>query len=309
MRIAIVTPAFNVGSHIGDTIRSVIAQNWPDWTMTIVDDGSTDDTAAVAARFEDKRLRLVRQANAGVSAARNRGLAEADGEAVLFLDADDRLAPDALVRLLRTLWDCPWASASVGAYQRVGSDTAPGPVVAPPDGDLLAALVVRNRFINGGHVLIRREALEHMAPFRSDLSFGEDWEFWVRLALGGEFAAVGGGGPVLFALDRADGAYRRLAADPASFLRCLDAIFAIPGLADRFDATTLRALRRRAEAEACWVIGREMIRHRTRTHARAWLRRSALIAPSPRRVLRALAALAEPLLPAPWRGPFRPYPE
>ena len=73
MRIAIVTPAFNVAPYIGDAIVSVLAQTHRDWTMAVVDDGSTDATAAVAARFAYPGMRLLRQANAGVSAARNRG--------------------------------------------------------------------------------------------------------------------------------------------------------------------------------------------------------------------------------------------
>ena len=112
MRIAVVTPAHNVAAYIGVTIASVIAQSHPDWAMLVVDDGSTDRTAEAVAGFADPRLRLLRQANQGVSAARNRGLAVADGEAVLFLDADDVLAPDALARLVRALEAAPDAVAA-----------------------------------------------------------------------------------------------------------------------------------------------------------------------------------------------------
>jgi Glycosyl transferase family 2 len=95
MRIGIVTPAFNVAPYIGDAIRSVLAQTHRSWTMTIVDDGSSDRTAAIIAGFDDPRIRLVRQRNAGVSEARNRGLAATNAETVLFLDADDWLSRDA----------------------------------------------------------------------------------------------------------------------------------------------------------------------------------------------------------------------
>ena len=91
-----------------DAIRSVLAQSHGDWSMVVVDDGSTDATAAVAASFGEPRIAVVRQDNAGVSAARNVGIAAALASrttpgAVLFLDADDWLAPNALRVLADTL--------------------------------------------------------------------------------------------------------------------------------------------------------------------------------------------------------------
>ena len=76
MHIGVVVPAYNAASWVGDAIASVIAQTHRDWSLVVVDDGSTDGTGAVAANFRDARIRLIRQANAGVSAARNRGIAE-----------------------------------------------------------------------------------------------------------------------------------------------------------------------------------------------------------------------------------------
>ena len=98
MRIGIVTPAFNVAPYIGAAIRSVLAQTLSDWVMTIVDDGSTDATAAVAEASGDPRIAVVRQDNAGVSVSRNRGLAATRADLILFLDADDWLHRDALCR-------------------------------------------------------------------------------------------------------------------------------------------------------------------------------------------------------------------
>src|SRR4051812_32226588 len=121
MRIGIVIPAFDVAPYIGDAIRSVLAQTHQDWSLTIVDDGSTDATAATAACFENSRIRLIRQSNAGVSAARNRGVTATEGTAVLFLDGDDWLHPNALSVLDAALEAAPNAVASVGPYQRVSA--------------------------------------------------------------------------------------------------------------------------------------------------------------------------------------------
>lgn len=307
MRIAIVTPAHNVAPHIATALRSVLRQTHDDWTMVVVDDGSTDNTGAIAREFANRRLRVVRQDNLGVSAARNTGLRHVDGDAVLFLDGDDWLAPDALERLARTLDASPWAIAAVGAYARVDAAGHAHAPVKPAEGALLRPLLVRNRFINGGHVLLRRDGLTTAGGFRTDLSFGEDWEFWVRVAMQGEFAAVRGGDPTLFALDRAGGAYRKLAADPDAFMTCLSAIHTNPDLIGHLDAADRDQLRRRAESEAYWVLGREMIRHGVRPNAWPWLFRSATACPTTRGFARLAASVLLPGLPSSWRGPFRPY--
>jgi len=308
MRIGIVTPAFNVAPYLGDAIRSVLAQTHQDWTMTIVDDGSTDGTAAIAEGFADSRLRLIRQRNAGVSAARNRGMVATKADAVLFLDADDWLSPEALTLLQAALNADLNAVAAVGAYRRVSARGPDGSLVLgrvhqPEAGDLLERLLVRNRFANGGHLLIRHLMLRATGPFNPGLSYGEDWEYWTRLARLGWFVAVASRAPVLFARERDGGAYRGMAARPDSFLPCMDAIFNSPALTRRFGEKGLARLRRRAEAENDWIVGRELIRHGRPAEGQRFLRRSVRAAPCLRRLL-LLAAGSSPLTRV---GPFRPY--
>jgi glycosyltransferase involved in cell wall biosynthesis len=308
VRIGVVTPAYNVAPFIGDAIASMLAQSHTDWRMAVVDDGSDDETVAVASRCPDPRISLIRQPHAGVSAARNRGAAALDAEALLFLDADDWLAPDALAVLGRTLAARPWAAAAAGAYVRVrpGTPHAARPR-RPPDGDLLARILARNPFANGGHLLIWQQAAEAAGPFRTDLHYGEDWEYWVRIALQGEFAAVPERHPLCFVRERPGSAYLRMAEDPASFEPSMQAVFTIPALQARFGTTHLAALRRRAEAEKFWVVGRELIRHGKGPVGRRWLHRSVAAAPSLKRIALAAAADWIGLLPEAWRGPFRPY--
>src|SRR5437660_14397 len=102
--IAVIVPAYNASAYLGETIDSVRRQSFEDWELIVVNDGSRDSTAAVARRYlaEDARIRLIEQTNAGVAAARNRGLADVDRAAwaVMFLDADDLLDSHALERLL-----------------------------------------------------------------------------------------------------------------------------------------------------------------------------------------------------------------
>lgn len=312
MRIAVITPAYNAAPFIAVAIRSVLAQSHRDWRMVVVDDGSTDDTAVAVARFAEPRLTLIRQPNAGVSAARNCGMAAATGDALLFLDADDWLAPEALAVLADALQAAPEAVAAVGAWATVNGDgQRPRPSRYrpwPTPTDLLPSLLVRNQFANGGHLLIRATAAHRAGGFRADIVYGEDWEYFIRLAALGPFAFVPTATPLLFVRSRADGAYRRLAADPRAFAPCMAAIFANPRLADRLGTARVPVLRRRAEAENAWIVGRELVRQGRRQQGRRWLVRSVGAAPSPRRVALLAAAHLLPLLPTDWHGPFRAYP-
>ena len=303
MHIGIVTPAYNVAPWIGDAIGSVLAQTHRDWTLVVVDDGSTDATADIVAAVRDPRVRLIRQANAGVSAARNRGMAEIDADALLFLDADDWLAPDALHCLARTLDASPDAVAAAGAFMFAEA----GSVRRPRGGDILERLLVRNLFANGGHLLLRGSAVREAGGFRPNLAFGEDWEYWIRIAVQGAIAAADETAPLLFVRQRSGGAYHRLAANPAAFAPCMNAIFANPALLARFGAGPLAAIRRHAEAENDWIVGRELIRHGRRTRGIAWLRRSFLAHPSARRAALLAATPMLGLLPPRLRGPFQPY--
>ena len=99
-RVSVIVPAFNAAPYVGEAIASVVSQSLDDWELTVVDDGSTDGSADVAARWarRDARVRLLRQANRGVAAARNTGFtaSNAAAEYLLFLDADDCLEASAL---------------------------------------------------------------------------------------------------------------------------------------------------------------------------------------------------------------------
>jgi glycosyltransferase involved in cell wall biosynthesis len=304
VRIAIVIPAFNVAPFLFNTVLSVIGQSHTDWSLMIVDDGSTDSTPEVAAALPDQRIHLIRQDNAGVSAARNRGIRHArllHPDAFLFLDGDDWLAPDALSLLADTLLAVPSAVAAVGRYARVALNGVSRLSAAPPEGCLLEHLLTRNLFANGGHLLIRREALDAIGDFRCDLSYGEDWEYWTRLALRGKFATVGSRSPVLFVRERSGSAYLSNATDPIAYLRPMEAIHQNPAIVNRIDPARLAYLRRRANAETAWSVGRELIRHGRQRDGLRWLACSVWNAPSLKRL--ALIGLS-------WCrvGPFSPYP-
>lgn len=102
MKISVIVPCYNAGAYLEPCLRSVLAQTMGDLELLVIDDGSTDESLAVAQAVarEDARVRVFHQENRGVCAARNRGLDAAQGEYVTFVDGDDLLPPDALARML-----------------------------------------------------------------------------------------------------------------------------------------------------------------------------------------------------------------
>jgi teichuronic acid biosynthesis glycosyltransferase TuaG len=184
--VTVIVPMHNDQRTIAESLRSVLAQTLTDWQLVVVDDGSTDDSAAIAADFawRDPRIRVVRQVNQGAAAARNRGLREATGRFVHFLDADDWLLPRALAALVEA---AEWSGfgAACGSWTVHAGDgralgvrmPVPGPVVGPEhfrEGNRIAP-----------HSQIIRRSLLPAAPFDASERFVRDYDLWLRLAASG----------------------------------------------------------------------------------------------------------------------------
>ncbi|MEZ2142581.1 glycosyltransferase [Bradyrhizobium sp. DN5] len=190
--VSVVIPAKNAAAYVRETIASALAQG--DVTeVIVVDDGSTDGTMAIVRAMRDPRLRLIRNDSAGVSAARNLGARQAIGDWLLFLDADDRLRPDAVAALLAAARGAPRAVLVYGDYNTIDSE---GRQIGrrdllkarrKPAGDVLTRLAAGNFIVNGGIVLTRAEAFRAIGGFDVSLRYCEDWHCWCRLAAIGEF--------------------------------------------------------------------------------------------------------------------------
>ncbi len=166
----------------------------------------------------------------------------------------------------------------------------PGRTRRPQSGDILERLLERNLFANGGHVLVRTEIMRAAGPFRPGLNYGEDWDFFVRVAMQGRFAAASGSRPALFVRRRTEGACLRFGTDPAAFRPCMDAVFGNGALAARLGAKRLSELRKRREAENLWVSGCALLHSGRPSEAREWLRASLLAKPSVKRAALTLMA-------------------
>src|SRR6266566_9337206 len=96
--VSILIPAFNAQEWITDTLKSAIAQTWPRKEILVIDDGSTDQTLAIARQFASEGVSVITQKNQGAAATRNKALSISQGDYIQWLDADDPLAPDKIAR-------------------------------------------------------------------------------------------------------------------------------------------------------------------------------------------------------------------
>lgn len=185
MKISVIIPAYNQAHYLDAAVESVLAQTRPDFEVIIVDDGSTDDTAAIARSFTDPRVRMVSQPNAGLSAARNTGLRHTSGDLVTFLDSDDLFLPEKLALLAGEMERRPDLGFVAGQAELIDEDgerigvTFDSPIPEDP-----ARLLLWNP-LHVGSVMVRREWLDRVGPFDESLRAYEDWDLYLRLARAG----------------------------------------------------------------------------------------------------------------------------
>ncbi|MDK2891503.1 MAG: hypothetical protein PWR21_2135 [Methanoculleus sp.] len=191
--VSVVIPLYNKGPYIARALDSVFAQTVRDFEVIVVDDGSTDGGAEMAGAFDDPRIRLIRQENRGVSAARNRGIEAARAELVAFLDADDEWMPRHLEALLRLREKYPQAGAYGTAYllQENGSTARVPPFSAeiPPEPwEGLLPNYYRDAIrgtppISSSIVVVPKRILNEVGGFNTGTWYGEDVDLWGRIAL------------------------------------------------------------------------------------------------------------------------------
>jgi GT2 family glycosyltransferase len=193
--ISFVIPAYNQDSYLSHAIDSALAQTHTPVEVIVVDDGSTDATPKVLAEYRQRpNVTIIRQANAGLPAARNRGLASARGEFVCFLDADDYLAPTFAAKLRAPLVQDPALGFSYSDVQRVDrfdvvvDDYSIGAARRTVNGDIFESLIIGGYF-TPNTVLVRRSVFDTLGPFDLDLGGHADYDMWLRIIGGGHRAA------------------------------------------------------------------------------------------------------------------------
>ncbi len=181
---AIIT-SHNYGRFLGQAIESVLAQSYSNLTVLVVDDGSTDDTEAVAARYADRGVRYLHQPQGGAGRARNGGFWATSAPLVAFLDADDAWLPHRVAAGVAHLEQHP-AAALVAAHAFACDEAMrPTSIVhalrGPACGTVFVPLLRHNVVLNPSSVLVRRSALEAAGGF-SERPIAEDWDTWLEIA-------------------------------------------------------------------------------------------------------------------------------
>lgn len=181
--VSVVIPAYNHAAVIPLTLDSVFAQDFHDYEVIVVNDGSPDDTAAVLApQVASGHIRYLEQSNRGQAVARNRGIAAARGKYIALLDDDDLWPPEKLSWQVAALEAHPAAELVVGQAELIdmnGHHTGMEPLA---EAITFESLFEASHLLSPGQTLIRRTALRSVGGFDPAIRGAEDWDLWIRLA-------------------------------------------------------------------------------------------------------------------------------
>ncbi len=192
--VSIIIPCYNQGRFLDTAICSALMQQHADLEVIVINDGSTDDTERIARRHEeDSRFRLISQTNAGLPAARNRGIRESRGAFLNFLDSDDWLEP-AMVRSLVSVlaenpdYDLAYCDVQIAPPERSPENPySVGKARQVVNGDIFDSLILGGYF-PPQTVLVRRSVLDHIGFFDEALGGHADYDLWLRAAAQGHRA-------------------------------------------------------------------------------------------------------------------------
>lgn len=186
----VVIPTYNAMRTVRRTIESVLAQTHQARSITVVDDGSRDETIQIVGEYAP-RVRLILQENSGPGVARNRGVAEGSSEYIAFIDADDAWDRTKLERQVRLLAANPTATVCYTALLNISVDDGSTTIAHAADPHTLASdLQLWNPGVTPSCTLIRRAAFEQVGGFPANFRVTEDWALWLKLIQVGPFCVI-----------------------------------------------------------------------------------------------------------------------
>ncbi|ADI85775.2 glycosyltransferase [Geobacter sulfurreducens] len=194
IQISILIPTYNRSRFLADAISSSLAQSYENFEIVVVDDGSTDNTPEIVRGFNESKLRYIIKEHSGAPATRNRCIAEARGEFILWLDSDDVLMPDTLDRYVSMLQQVPDADVLYGNLVITDEQLRPQRSLMYEDwygrnSELLARMVHENLIPNPG-TLIRKNCFERIGLYDETFRRAHDYQWWSRLIKAANFKHV-----------------------------------------------------------------------------------------------------------------------
>lgn len=246
--VSVIIPTYNSAHYLMQAVESVLSQTFRDLEILVIDDGSTDETEVVMRQY-GAPVRYIRQRNSGVSAARNRGIAESRGRYIAFLDADDTWYPHKLERQLAALDKHRGYQLCYSAFTLATADLTPIRVVQSRRfGGAVEDLLLRGNVVGSiCSVLCKRSLFKVVGDFDPSLSQCADWDMWLRLATQTEFLYMDE--PLVTYRQHDSNMSRKVSLLEHDSLRLLEKGFAMPGITD-----SLRARRRVALAHNYMVL-------------------------------------------------------
>lgn len=195
--VDILIPAYNAESYLSLALDSVIAQEFEDWRVLLVNDGSTDRTGEIAAQYQQQlgaKMRVITQPNAGLPAARNAAIRASGAEFLAILDADDIWLPCRLRKSLQSFEQRPAAGLSYGLIDRIDAQGVPFATFSGnaqhAEGRIAPAIYMRLVELPCPTVTFRRQCVDEVGFFDETMRATEDRDLWLRIALRYEVAFV-----------------------------------------------------------------------------------------------------------------------
>src|SRR5438093_705810 len=192
-KVSIIIPAYNQAKFLAQAIDSALQQTHPDLEVIVIDDGSTDDTSEIAARFANQ-IRYIHQDNTGLPGARNRGIRESKGEYLCFLDSDDFYHPEKIQRQVALLDADPRLGfvycdiiTTDEAGQPLAEQCSVNSASRQMSGNIFQTLMMAGYF-PPHTVMIRRQVLDAVGDFDPPLGGHADYDLWLRVSAAGHTA-------------------------------------------------------------------------------------------------------------------------
>ena len=194
--LSVIIPLYNKESYIKNTLRSVLEQNFTDFEIIIVNDGSKDNSLEIVSSFKDERIQVIHQPNSGASSSRNKAIQSAKTEYIAFLDADDFWFPNHLEELVQLIQDFPNCGMYCSRYQTIISknhtlnnsfsysfpDSFRGTIP-----DFFQASLV-NRVATSSSIIVPKKIILENNGFNTAITSGQDLELWTKIALNNTIA-------------------------------------------------------------------------------------------------------------------------
>lgn len=190
--ISVIIPVYNGERTVLETVQSVLKQTFTNFELIIINDGSSDRTLELLNTVDDPRIHVFSYENGGLPVARNRGIEQAKGQYITFIDADDLWTPTKLTDQLVALQTHPEAGLAYSWTLTMDDNTGalhPGKFVSF-DGDVYGQMLLSNFIASGSNAMLRAEAVQAVGEFDATLTSCEDWDYWLRVAARWGFVVV-----------------------------------------------------------------------------------------------------------------------